>query len=153
MKADLRRRSRRVVIDTNVWISGFLTRDGAPARFSRRVLDKGVPVFSDATFAELETRLWRPKFDRYLGMDVRQRLLHDLNAAADWIAIPPDLAAQRWCRDPGDDHFIRAALAAHAPLLVSGDADLLDVPAIEGLRILAPAQALAEWMETPPGRW
>ena len=116
---------------------------GYPLQLARRVLAECMPVLSEATFAELEARLWRPKFDRYLGMELRQRILHDLDAAAFWVAILPGLAAQRWCRDPDDDHFIRAALAAQAPLLVSGDADLLEVPAIEGLRILTPPQALA----------
>ena len=131
------------MVDTNVWISAALTANGAPAQLARRVPAECMPVLSEATFAELETRLWRPKFDRYLGMELRQRILHDLDAAAFWVAILPGLAAQRWCRDPDDDHFIRAALAAQAPLLVSGDADLLEVPAIEGLRILTPPQALA----------
>ncbi|MBN8493392.1 MAG: putative toxin-antitoxin system toxin component, PIN family [Burkholderiales bacterium] len=143
MKVDPQRSQRRIVVDTNVWISAALSRDGAPGQLSRRVLAEYTPVFSEATFAELETRLWRPKFDRYLGMEVRQRILHDLSAVAFWTAIPPGLAAQHWSRDPDDDHFIRAALAAQAPLLVSGDADLLDVPAIDGLDILTPAQALA----------
>ena len=143
MKVDPHRGRRRVVVDTNVWISAALTANGAPAQLARRVLAECMPVLSEATFAELEARLWRPKFDRYLGMDLRQRILHDLDAAAFWVAILPGLAAQRWCRDPDDDHFIRAALAAQAPLLVSGDADLLEVPAIEGLRILTPPQALA----------
>ena len=143
MKVDPHRGRRRVVVDTNVWISASLTANGAPAQLARRVLAECMPVLSEATFAELEARLWRPKFDRYLGMELRQRILHDLDAAAFWVAILPGLAAQRWCRDPDDDHFIRAALAAQAPLLVSGDADLLEVPAIEGLRILTPTQALA----------
>ena len=143
MKVDPHRGRRRVVVDTNVWISASLTANGAPAQLARRVLAECMPVLSEATFAELEARLWRPKFDRYLGMELRQRILHDLDAAAFWVAILPGLAAQRWCRDPDDDHFIRAALAAQAPLLVSGDADLLEDPAIEGLRILTPPQALA----------
>ena len=143
MKVDPQRSQRRIVVDTNVWISAALSRDGAPGQLSRRVLAEYTPVFSEATFAELETRLWRPKFDRYLDMELRQRILHDLDAAAFWVAIPAELEGRRWCRDPDDDHFIRAALAAQAPLLVSGDADLLEVPAIEGLRILTPTQALA----------
>lgn len=145
MPTDRHRLARRVVLDTNVWISGMLSRNGTPAVLTRRVLEQGVPVFSDATFGELETRLWRPKFDRYLSMELRHRLLHDLNAAADWVAIPPGLAAQHWSRDPDNDHFIRAALASHAPLRVSGDADLLNVSVIHGLRILTPAQVLAAW--------
>jgi len=105
----------------------------------RRVLARGVPVFSDATFAELEARLWRPKFDRYLTMELRRRILHDASAAAVWVEISPTLAGGTWCRDADDDHFIRAALAAEASWLVSGDRDLLDLGAFRGIPILSVA--------------
>ncbi len=146
MRADSTRRLRRVVLDTNVWISAALSVSGTPSLVASYVLEHMRPVFSDATFAELETRLWRPKFDRYLSIDLRHRLLHDLSAAADWIAIPPGLSTLSWSRDPDDDHFIRAAVAAAAPWLVTGDTDLLELPPIEGLRICTPAQALREWL-------
>lgn len=145
MKAEAVRHPRRIVLDTNVWISAFLSVDGAPSKLVRRVLEQGRPVFSDVTFGELESRVWRSKFDRYLSMDLRRRILHDLNAVADWIEIPPELAKQTWCRDADDDHFIRVALAAHVPLLVTGDADLLDLKVVAGLRILTPVQALRAW--------
>ncbi len=132
----------RVVIDTNVWISAALTPDGAPSKVVRRVLEQGVAVFSAATFAELDARLWKPKFDRYLSMDLRRRLLHDIDAAAFWVEVSPAMAARAYCRDVEDDKFIHTALAAQSPWLVTGDRDLLDVPPITGLRILTPAEAL-----------
>lgn len=143
MKAEATRR-QRVVLDSNVWISAALSRNGAPAQVVRRALARGVPVFSAATFAELESRLWRPKFDRYLSMDLRRRILHDASATALWVEIPPALAERAWSRDADDDHFLRAALAAEAEWLVSGDRDLLDIEAPDGLRIVAPAAALAD---------
>lgn len=134
----------RVVIDTNVWISAALSSDGAPARVLRRVLECGMPVFSAATYTELETRFWRPKFDRYLSMELRRRILHDASAAAHWVEIPQNLRVQAWCRDVDDDKFIHAALAAQAGWLVSGDQDLLTMPAIAGLRVVSPVEALAD---------
>jgi putative PIN family toxin of toxin-antitoxin system len=134
--------SLRVVIDSNVWISAALSPDGAPAKVVRRVLEYGLAVFSPATFAELETRLWKPKFDRYLSMELRRRLLHDINAAAFWVDVPPVVASLSYCRDADDDKFIHTALAAQSPWLVTGDRDLLDVPAISGLRILVPGEAI-----------
>ncbi len=133
---------RRVVVDTNVWISAALSRQGSPARLVLQVLARELPVFSPATFAELESRLWQPKFDRFLSLELRQRILHDLSAAAHWVEVPPKIASQRYCRDPDDDKFIHAAVTAQAPWLVTGDHDLLAVPAMTGLRILAPAAAL-----------
>lgn len=84
MKAELTRHNAtlKVVIDSNVWISAVLSQHGAPAQFVRKALGHGLPVFSNDTFAELEARLWRPKFDRYLTLEHRQRLLHDMAALA-----------------------------------------------------------------------
>jgi putative PIN family toxin of toxin-antitoxin system len=143
MKAEAGHR-QRVVLDSNVWISAALSRNGTPAQVVRRVLARGIPVFSAATFAELEARLWRPKFDRYLSMELRRRILHDASAAALWVEIPPALADRAWSRDADDDHFLRAALAAEAQWLVSGDRDLLDIEAPAGLRIVAPSEALGD---------
>jgi putative PIN family toxin of toxin-antitoxin system len=77
MKSDL-----RVVVDTHVWISAALSKAGSPALLVRYVLANGQPVFSASTFDELQTRLWKPKFDRYLSMELRKSILHDLSASA-----------------------------------------------------------------------
>lgn len=133
----------RVVIDTNVWISAALSRAGPPAQVVRHVLQAGVPVLCEETFAELEARLWRPKFDRYLSMERRRSILHDLSAAAHWVTLTPEISARRFClRDPDDDKFIHAALAAEAAWLVTGDLDLLGLAPLPGVHILSPAEAL-----------
>jgi putative PIN family toxin of toxin-antitoxin system len=132
----------KAVLDTNIWISAALSQSGPPAAVVRHVLEQGLPVFSSATFRELETRLWKPKFDRYLSMDIRRRLLADASGAAFWVDIPETLAGQTFSRDPDDDMFVHAAIASGAAWLITGDQDLLTVPPMDGLRILAPAQAV-----------
>lgn len=134
-------RADRVVIDTNVLISAALVSASAPARWVRHVLLHGRLLFSDATFAELHTRLWRPKFDRYLNIEDRKSLLHDFGAAGVWVDVPAALEARSFSRDPEDDKFVRLALAGQATLLVSGDRDLLDLGAVEGIEVLTPAAA------------
>ena len=140
----------RLVLDTHVLISAALSGQGAPAQLLRTVLAEHQLVFSDATFLELRTRIDRPKFDRYISLENRQRMLHDLDACAHWVDLglgankPP--SPPSYCRDPDDDWFIATALRAQAPLLLSGDQDLLDAPPVSGLLILAPAQALA-WLQ------
>jgi len=141
-------RQRLVVLDTNVWLSAALSPNGTPARVVRAVLLQEVVVFSEATFAELETRIWKPKFDRYISLEARKAILRDARAAALWVEIPSELREQGWSRDADDDVFIRTALAANAPWLVTGDDDLLSVPAVDGLNIVTPAQALLNWRAT-----
>lgn len=136
--------SLKLVVDTNVLISAALSTQGAPAQLMRRVLGQHILVFSQATFDELHTRIYRPKFDRYITLEQRQRLLHDFNACAHSVDLAPYPA---YCRDSDDDKFIATALQAQADWLVSGNRDLLEAQAPTGLRILTPTQAL-EQLET-----
>jgi putative PIN family toxin of toxin-antitoxin system len=46
--------------------------------------------------------------------------------------------------DPDDNAILECALAAQAPLIVTGDKDLLRLSPFRGIRILTPAQFLAE---------
>lgn len=139
--------SLRLVIDTNVWISGLLTKSGTPAKLTRHVILTARPVFCAKTFAELQDRLWRPKFDRYVSIEQRQAFLRDVDSVAEWVELDarPDLTGQAHSRDPDDDKFIHTALAGEADVLVSGDRDLLDLGRVGELQILSPADALA-WM-------
>lgn len=114
-----------IVIDTNVIISAALSPDGVPAKLLAKVLTDHQLVFTSATFAELESRLWKPKFDRYINLEERKAVLHDMSAAAIWVDVPQDIADARYCRDADDDMFIHAAIAAKATLLITGDQDLL----------------------------
>ena len=136
--------TKRVVLDTNIWLSAAISASGAPAQVVRRVLQHGMPVFSKAAFAELEARLWKPKFDRYLSLETRRAILHDANAVAHWVDIPAHLAAQTYSRDPDDDKFIHTALAASAAWLVTGDQDLLVIETQLPVRILTAGEALDE---------
>lgn len=141
MRAD----ALRVVVDTNVLISAALSRTAPPARIVRHCLAEGRLLFSDATFAELSTRLWRPKFDRYLSIEDRKQILHDVGAVGVWVDVPAATAARRFSRDPDDDKFLQVALAGDAQWLVSGDGDLLDLRWPPPPVVASPADAWAAW--------
>lgn len=134
----------RVVLDTNVLISALLSKTGTPARLVRRVFAQHTPVWSQACFGELDSRLWKPKFDRYASLDDRRSFLLDARAIGLWVEIPAAMAAQKFSRDPDDNMFVHTALQAGAHWLVSGGQDLLLLAPIKGLKVLTPAQALLE---------
>ena len=137
---------RRVVVDTNVLISAALSPQGIPAVLVDQLLQSSRLVFSRQTFAELDSRIWKPKFDRYVSMETRQSLLHDFSASAHWVDVPATLLDKSWSRDPDDDHFIRAALHAGASHLITGDTDLLCLSEIDELTICTPREALRLFM-------
>jgi len=115
---------------------------GAPAALLAWLLIQGRLVLSNTTFSELQTRIFKPKFDRYLSLETRKQILQDVNATALWVEVSTDLATQRYSRDPDDDNSIHAAIAADACAIVSGDADLLVLDPIGALRILTLGVAL-----------
>jgi len=129
----------KLVIDTNILISAALSPQGAPAKLVQVALAHHRLVFSQATLDELRTRLYRPKFDRYISLETRESLLHDFNASAHWVDIGEPAV---YCRDRDDDKFIETALKAQANYLISGDNDLLEVAALPDLQIISVQQAL-----------
>lgn len=141
MRADF----ARTVVDTNVILSAALSPNGVPAEVVDWLLGQTRLVFTQATFAELESRIWKPKFDRFLSVERRQEILHAANVGATWVVVSQAIAAKKFCRDPTDDKFIHAALAVGPAWLVTGDNDLLvlaDNLSPLGVRIASPAQAL-----------
>ena len=131
--------SLKLVIDTNILINDAMSAQGAPAKLVRLALAQHRLVFSQATLSELRTRIYRPKFDRYISLESRESLLHDFNASALWVDVGEPAV---YCQDRDDDHFIELALKAQAHYLVSGDKDLPEAPLLAGLRIVSVHHAL-----------
>ena len=132
----------RAVIDTNVLLSGLLWR-GAPHALIQHVQSGTLTmVSSPALLAELAEVISRAKFDQILARSntSRERALAEMRQLAE-VIVPPPLP-QPVCRDPDDDHVLACALAAQADLIVSGDADLLNLREYQGIRIVAAAEVL-----------
>ena len=102
-------------------------------------MDASRLIVSAATLQELESVLSRQKFETYLSLADRLRFFHLLRRTSTFIERVPEIAA---CRDPKDDKFLALALAGHASILLSGDADLLILNPFRGIEILTPRQYL-----------
>jgi putative PIN family toxin of toxin-antitoxin system len=130
----------RVVLDTNVLISALLSHNGTPRKLLNRLARQTATLlFSDATFAELVTRLAKRKFDRYRTGEQMEAYLDSLSELGEWVYVLENPAV---CRDPDDDILLATAASGEADLLVTGDQDLLVLNPFEGLPILSPADCL-----------
>ena len=130
-----------VVIDTNVLISATLSPQGVPAKVVKHVLTHNRIVFSDETYEEFYSRLWRPKFDAYISREKRKLILLDFSNIAEWVEISGSL---KCCRDLDDDKFLEVALKANANVLISGDRDLTDLKNIKSISIITPSEYLTK---------
>jgi putative PIN family toxin of toxin-antitoxin system len=137
---------RRVVLDTNIYISGVILRRGS----SYAILEawRGGQfqlLTSSAQRAELDETLHRPKFTtRYelIPPDIAA-LLAEIDLRAELIASS---SLNFTVRDPDDTPILASAVAGNAEFLVTGDNDLLvlaEDPRISPLRIVTPSDFLA----------
>jgi uncharacterized protein len=134
-------KAERLVIDRNVWIAALISPTGTARQLVGAVLDHDIDILmSEATFAELVSRLDRPKFDRYREQEAWNLFLSELVELALWHEDTG--TATGISRDPDDDKFLALAVTGQADAIISGDRDLLELAAHEGVPVLSPAQFL-----------
>ena len=99
----------------------------------------GLVAVSDPVYDEYRRVAWRVKEQKRL-VGGPEPLLRLIRERAVWVV--PEPLTKRVCRDPKDDKFIEAALAARAGVLLARDADLTDLEKPYGIEILTPRQFL-----------
>ena len=136
----------RAVIDTGVLVSALIRKQGTTGdALCVRALRDGrfTAIYTTDIIVEIIDVLGRPDFRSKYHIEP-----DDITALVNLIRLRGELVADparkvTACRDPKDDKFLEAALAAQTDCIVSGDADLLDMTAFEEIPILRPAEFLA----------
>ncbi|KFI22183.1 putative toxin-antitoxin system toxin component, PIN family [Nitrosococcus oceani] len=130
---------RKLVLDTNLWISRLLVPSGIAARAVDHALAWGMPLVSEETLLELSEVLARPRFGKYVSIQDRQHFIRLLGGIVRVVPITYRVTA---CRDPKDDKFLNVALNGEAEIIVTGDTDLLALYPFHEVNIIAPAAFL-----------
>lgn len=124
-------KERRVVLDTNVLVSAFLTPNGHPHTIVQAVLDSElVLAYSDAIMAEYRSVLARPRFG-FDAQDVSD-VLAFIETFGEYTSITP---SETPMLDESDRPFLDTGEAANATL-VTGNAK--HYPPSD--RLMAPAE-------------
>lgn len=109
----------RVVLDTNILISGVMSRHGPPGQ----VLDAWLEnaryelATSEAQLDELRRVLKYDRLAKRIRPELAAALLHHLTSAV--LAV--DLPVVDFSPDPDDNRIIATAIAGKAKVIVSGD--------------------------------
>lgn len=131
-----------VVVDASTFVSAALKANSLPERALLRAI--GPPnrlILSREIEDEYCEVIFRPKFDRFVSVERRQRILDIVAVAAERVE-PTEIV--RECRDPKDDKYLALAGAGGAHVIVSSDVrDLLSMHPWRGIRILSPTNYLA----------
>lgn len=129
----------RVIVDTNVFVSGLLRESSVPGQAARRARREATLLVSHATMHELANVLAEAKFDRYVTVEQRVQFIRLIANLAELIPI---IHPVRECRDPKDDKFLEVALNGSGDLIVTGDRDLLAMNPWRETTILSPGDYL-----------
>jgi uncharacterized protein len=128
------------VLDTNVLVSALLFAKSSPRKALELALSRGKTLISKDTVDELNNVLSRPKFERYVSPQKRDRFLLSLVQKSTLIEIQEKIAE---CRDPKDDKFLELAINGKATAIISGDKDLLILHPFRGIPIVTVSQFLS----------
>jgi len=135
----------KVVLDTNVLVSGLLKRERIPGRLLQAVWDVSIELaLSEPLLAELRAVLFYPKIRKRLvanGIDTELflELLPFFTIQVDLTGIEVPRP-----RDAADEMVLATLVAAGAEWLVSGDEDLLVLA--DQFPILSPAAFVARFL-------
>lgn len=134
----------RVVVDTNVWISGLLWK-GLPWCVLRLAEAKEIEIWvTPSMLIELENVLRHARLQQRrleLGLETVEMVAYAtaLVSLIEVVRIEPVIAV-----DPDDDVFVSCAMAAGARYLISGDKHLLDLAKWQDISIVTPREFLEQ---------
>jgi len=131
----------RIVLDTNVLISGLISPGGPPAKIVDLWAQGAVQVVvSPAILTEYFGVLLRPKFDAAGTSGARREVLERLMSLPNTVVVVPENRVACINEDPDDDRFLECATAGSVDCLVSGDEHLLALASFEGIPIMNPRE-------------
>jgi len=135
----------RLVIDTNVFVSGLISGTGSPAKILRAIQNKKViHLVSDPIMEEYLRVLEYPRIRRF--KKITDAFVADIAAYLIYQTERVELVSKiKLSRDPADDVFLETAVDGSANLLVTGDkTDLLSLRVVEGIPIISAVEAVVQ---------
>lgn len=131
----------RVCVDTNVIVSGTISRSGAPFEviesWKRREF---VLLTSEEIIAEVSKVFEYPKIKTAFSL-TDEEIEKSLLLLSKYSQITPgELKLNVITEDPSDNMLLACAVEGNADFIVSGDNHLLDIETYQGIQILSPRE-------------
>jgi len=136
-----------VVIDTNIWISALISKEGTSRQIIRLALeDKISPQISTTLFNEYDAVMKRDKIQKLCRLDSEEQivLLEAFLSTCQWNEIfylwRPNLS------DEGDNFLIELAVASNAKVIITDNVkDLVSGELQFNIEVLTPIEFLKRY--------
>jgi uncharacterized protein len=133
----------RLVVNTNVVISSFITRNSTSfSVLSTFLTGNDKILLSDELFSEYKEVLGRRKFAKIIDLDRANSFISTLLNTADFISIQSSITD---CKDPKDNMLLELAIDGKADCIITGDKLVLELHPFRGIPILSPTDFLG-WL-------
>ena len=127
----------RAVIDTNVLISGFISRESYPAKLVDGWVEKRFePVVSEEIISEYREVFASDRFSALGSVEERLKLLGTLLSLEHVVLVNPQEQICMVKDDPGDDIFLECAAAGECEFIISGDQHLLKLKQYKNIKVI-----------------
>lgn len=123
----------RIVLDTNIFISGLLLSASKAQQVFDQVTESQILLMSDSTFVEIYQTFIRSKFDKYVSLEKRLNFIGSLRQKAEIVNVTETITI---CRDAKDNKFLELAVSGKADLIITGDQDLLVLNPFKNIEII-----------------
>lgn len=134
----------RILLDTNILVSGLISKKGPPGMLLRAWLFefRFELVTSKEQIDELRRVLAYEHLQRFITPEQARDVLDNIDARAHMAVELPTITLSP---DPDDNVILATAVAGNADLLVTGDKrDLLFLDTVEGMPIITARQAVEQ---------
>jgi len=129
----------KVVLDTNVVVSGLLKPRSTPSRILRLILQGDMDIIiNEHILAEYHEVLQRKKFS-FNQKDI-DRIIEIFRS---YGIRAPDLLHTPRLPDPGDEPFLEAAISMQADALITGNKKHFPRRSCKGVSVMSPSEFLS----------
>lgn len=132
----------RIVLDTNVFVSGVFFR-GPPYEIVKAWQDDRFQLVISQEILQEHREAGEALAKRFSGVDLSP-ILELLIVKAELTESPSLLEAV--CDDPEDDKFLACALAGNTKLIISGDKHLLKISGYRGIKVIKPRKFFDDFL-------
>jgi len=137
----------KVVIDTNVWISALISKEGTSRDIIRQALEERIsPQISTTLFLEYETVMKREKIQTLcsLSIEEQEELFQAFLSTCKWNEIfylwRPNL------KDVGDDFLVELAVASNSKVIITDNIKDIEFGELHfDIEVLTPKQFLERY--------
>jgi putative PIN family toxin of toxin-antitoxin system len=125
----------KVVLDTNVLISAFITKGKSRMLLSEIIEGKAQLILSKEILEEFAEVAADDKLRKYIEEQDVEDILRIVGGIAEIVEIKSRFKAVK--QDPSDDIILRTARDGEVDYIVSGDEHMLSLKEFRGIKILA----------------